>query len=285
VKRQRLKIVILLFSLFFFERTFAQILAAPVKDAHVEGELVSEVKSIQPGKEFWIALRLKMDKNWHTYWKNPGDSGLATTVKWELPSGWKAQPLKWPYPQKFKEAHLVTYGYEGEVFLLSKFWVPRSVRTGTSQRIKTRVEWLSCKEKCIPGRADLILELPVQEGTPKTDHRWEKSFAKARDLLPLKRSSWKVKAQLLGKILRIELWPPDGVDYSLTNLEFFPEDADLIDHVSIQSFRLIHGGYELIIPRSSLTSKSPRRMRGILVSKEGWRGLDSQRALEVNIPP
>jgi hypothetical protein len=86
--------------------------AAPVQTPHVEAELVSAVRSIEPGKPFTVALRLQHDEYWHTYWKNPGDSGMATAIEWTLPEGFSAGPIQWPTPQRIPIPPLANFGYE-----------------------------------------------------------------------------------------------------------------------------------------------------------------------------
>ncbi|MFH0878282.1 MAG: protein-disulfide reductase DsbD domain-containing protein, partial [Lentisphaerota bacterium] len=129
--------------------------AEPVKNSHVEAELVSDVESIRPGEPFTMALRLKMDEHWHTYWINPGDSGLGARLTWTLPEGYEAGPLQWPYPQRISTPPFMTYGYEGEVFLLTTITPPSSGVTGKEVSFKAEVSWLACKDVCMPGRASL----------------------------------------------------------------------------------------------------------------------------------
>src|SRR5512140_3800024 len=86
--------------------------AAPVKTGHVEAELVSERSAIVPGEPVTVALRLTMDRGWHTYWQNPGDSGLPTTLAWKLPAGMRAGSIQWPAPQALPVGPLVNFGYE-----------------------------------------------------------------------------------------------------------------------------------------------------------------------------
>src|SRR5688572_18333991 len=86
-----------------------------VKGRHIEGELVAETRSAQPGKPFWAALRLRMEEHWHTYWHDPGDSGQSTSVEWKLPPGWKAGPIAWPFPQRINVPPLTNFGFEGEI--------------------------------------------------------------------------------------------------------------------------------------------------------------------------
>src|SRR5213080_5236171 len=93
--------------------------AAPVRTAHVEAELVPAATGLVPGEALTVALRLKMDKGWHTYWQNPGESGLPTTLAWKLPAGLTAGPIQWPPPRALPVGPLTNYGYEGEVLLLT----------------------------------------------------------------------------------------------------------------------------------------------------------------------
>ncbi len=79
--------------------------AAPPMSELVQAELLAEPASIVPGQPFWVAVRLRMKAGWHTYWRNPGDSGEATTIAWQLPSGFEAGPIVWPAPSRLPVAH------------------------------------------------------------------------------------------------------------------------------------------------------------------------------------
>src|SRR5687767_525917 len=142
-------------------------LAAPVvKTERVEAQLIAERESVQPGKPMPVGLKLRMAPHWHTYWKNPGDSGLPTRIDWVLPEGWKAGAIQWPYPKPLPVGPLVNYGYEDEVVLLVELTPPANA-TRTAN-IKARAEWLVCKDVCIPEKGELDLALPVsaKEGPP-----------------------------------------------------------------------------------------------------------------------
>ena len=112
--------------------------AAPVvKTEHVEAELVAEKSAAQAGKPVMLGLKLRMEPQWHTYWKNPGDSGLPTKIDWILPAGWKAGPIQWPYPHPLPVGPLMNYGYEDEVVLLTEITPPANATPG-SVPIKAR---------------------------------------------------------------------------------------------------------------------------------------------------
>ena len=98
--------------------------AAPVKTDNVEAELVSERTAAEPGTTLTIALRLRIIPHWHTYWRNPGDSGEPTALEWKLPPGYSAGPIQWPPPKRLPIGPLLNFGYEGEVLHLVDVFVP-----------------------------------------------------------------------------------------------------------------------------------------------------------------
>ncbi|HEX7465677.1 MAG TPA: protein-disulfide reductase DsbD domain-containing protein, partial [Usitatibacter sp.] len=128
--------------------------ATLVKTEHVEADLVADKASAQPGKPLRVGLRLRMEPQWHTYWRNPGDSGLPTKIQWILPEGWKAGEIQWPFPQPLPVGPLMNYGYEDEVVLLAELTPPSSAPAGNAS-IKARADWLVCKDICVPEKGEL----------------------------------------------------------------------------------------------------------------------------------
>jgi len=167
--------------------------SASASGPHVMAELIPEKTGIEPGEPFDVALHLHMDPGWHTYWINPGDAGLATTIKWTLPPGFTAGPIKWPTPEKHSMGPEVTYGYAGDVYLLTTITPPK----GDLPRhfnISAHATWLVCQEECIPGKADLMLSLDagllnLRLPVDNTDF-----FNEARARLPVANTIWKVTA-------------------------------------------------------------------------------------------
>ncbi|TMI06795.1 MAG: hypothetical protein E6H46_03980 [Betaproteobacteria bacterium] len=128
----------------------ATAVAAPVRTAHVEAELVSSATALTPDKPLTVALRLKMDKGWHTYWQNPGESGLPTKLAWQLPAGMTAGSIQWPPPRTLPVGPLINYGYEGEVLLLTDIAATSALPSAGPATLRARADWLVCKEICIP---------------------------------------------------------------------------------------------------------------------------------------
>src|SRR5205085_252550 len=179
------------------------------KTEHVEAELVTDRDSAQPGKPALVGLKLRMADQWHTYWKNPGDSGLPTRIQWSLPAGWKAGEIQWPYPRPLPVGPLMNYGYEDEVVLLAELTPPADAAPGP-RVIHAKADWLVCKDICVPEKGELDITLPVAAGEPAANPRWQAHIERARNMLPVALSGWQYEAAIVGKSLVLRLLPPAG---------------------------------------------------------------------------
>lgn len=272
---QLVSIIVFLFSISF--------LAGCNNSEHVKAQLISEFKSIQPGQKFCVALRLEMAEQWHTYWKNPGDSGMPTKIEWHLPDGFHASGIQWPVPQKIETPHDVSFGYEGEVFLLTDIKAPETVEPDSTVEIAARVDWLACKEICIPGHANLILSLPVDTKKSEPNKRWARRFTATRRNLPQRFSDWEVKASAKNGHIFIHIIPPPWFKEELADISFFPEQEGIIDLSGKQQFQSSKDEYVLKVQRSIFAEKLPQRIQGVLISKHGWSQSGQEKALTVDV--
>src|SRR6185437_8728715 len=128
--------------------------------AKTQVRLVLSAQSARPGETVTAGVLLKTPPDWHTYWKNAGDSGAPTKIEWELPEGLKAGEIQWPVPEKLTAEGLTTYVYNGEVMLLVPLTLAGDVAAGTRE-LKARVSWLECERVCLPGRAEVKATLDV----------------------------------------------------------------------------------------------------------------------------
>ena len=153
------------------------------RGTHLWLELLSEDSALSPGGDHWLALRITHDPEWHTYWRNPGDSGLPTRIDWQLPEGFRVGPIHWPIPQRLPFGPLTNFGFEGEAWLLNRIRGPADAQPGTAVTLTAEVADLVCKEECIPGRDRLSIELPwaATGTTPEAPHI---GFVQARQQLP-----------------------------------------------------------------------------------------------------
>ncbi|MBU6450215.1 MAG: thioredoxin family protein [Cyanobacteria bacterium REEB67] len=127
----------------------------------VKAKLVSDGTGIVPGGKFKLGVQFDIQPGWHTYYKDPGDSGMPPNFTWTLPAGFSAGPILWQKPHKTVEAEIVAYGYEGTVLHVSELSAPADLKVGAKVTFKVKVKYLTCKEICLPGKADLEITLPV----------------------------------------------------------------------------------------------------------------------------
>ena len=122
--------------------------------AHTQATLLLSETTAKPGSTITVAVHLKMDPKWHTYWRNPGDSGKATKIDWTLPSGFTAGEIQWLVPVKGRLDEIYTYEYHDETALLVPITIAVDASSGP-QALKAKVSWVECEVECIIGKADL----------------------------------------------------------------------------------------------------------------------------------
>ncbi len=236
---------------------------------HVAAQLVSEQTALVPGSTATLALRLAIDPGWHTYWRNPGESGLPTTLAWKLPAGYKAGDIEWPAPRALKAGPLVNYGYEGVVFHLVPVAVPADAKAGSTTTLAARADWLVCRETCIPEGADLSISLPVASSA-QPDPKWAKPIADTRAAFPRPLAGWGASAVASGPAIALTLTPPPGAP-DPGALQFFSERERLIAPSVGQSLaRKDDGRYVLTLPVASDLAPGAARLQGVLEASKGF---------------
>jgi DsbC/DsbD-like thiol-disulfide interchange protein len=242
--------------------------------SHVRASILAEGDAVRPGRALTLGIRLEMQSGWHTYWRNPGDSGLATRVRWQLPAGFEAGEIRWPYPARFATGPLVSYGYAHEVLLPVEVRVPLSIE-GREVRIAGRVDWLECLEICVPGKAELSLSLPVRAEAAPGPHAG--LFARARRRLPVRDPAWRFSASASGPVYSLSLRPPRPAE--LRGAYFYPVTPGLLEHASPQELKREGASYRLALARDPNGARADR-LAGVLVADTAQGTL----ALEVDVP-
>lgn len=124
-------------------------------------ELIADTSNVVEGKPFRLAIELKMDPGWHTYYKESGEAGMPTRVIWTLPPGFTAADLMWQRPHKFSDSGITTYGYSDKTVIASTITPPATLTTGAKLKFKAKVKWLTCQDVCVPGEKEVDLTLTV----------------------------------------------------------------------------------------------------------------------------
>lgn len=232
----------------------------PQNTGHLVAELVSQTKGVAPGGLAYIAIRQDIQKGWHTYWRNPGDSGEATSAKWTLPADWSTGDWVWPAPQRLPLGPLMNYGYTGQVLLPVALNVPATAKPGTTQTLKADVTFLVCADICVPEEAKLQLDVPVVAGTPPNDPKWGDLIGKtildspkATDLAAV--AAWQGTGA--DKALKLAVTGEGVKGKDLSHAYFFPYDAKSLDHAAKQTIEKGPDGLTLTLKPSTVVANAP----------------------------
>ena len=257
-------------------------MAAATRERPIEVELLSSATAVVPGDTTWVAVRLKPNRGWHTYWRYAGDVGSAPSVVWNLPSGWKAGPFKWPVPHRISSPPLASYGYERELFLAAPIEVPRSARAGSTVRIASTVTWVVCAEECIADDVDLSIALPVAANTSANANVMNAIVAE-QQRMPLPQGEWTASATVDKSDIVLFARPPTGEQAGKTvPIDFFIDSAGVIDHAAPVRVRWVDSLVEMRIARSEYANGSPGRVSGVIVfGNADSVGADGNRAVEI----
>jgi thiol:disulfide interchange protein DsbD len=240
---------------------------AVVQTDNVRAELLADVATVEPGEPFWVGLRQTIRPKWHTYWKNPGESGLPTEIKWTLPAGVTAEPIVWPTPHLVNIGGVINYGFQDEAVLLVRI-TPAAGLTGNALKLSAEANWLVCEDVCIPEDAKFELSLPIAVAATPTSPATRAMFDKARRAVPTE-SPWPARygvAKSGDPMLIIEAkgLKPD----TLRDVYFFPADWGPIASMAQQTASIGPDGIRIPLKRGDAKAALPDRLAGTLVLTE-----------------
>ncbi|MFL5297483.1 MAG: protein-disulfide reductase DsbD family protein [Phenylobacterium sp.] len=239
--------------------------AEPGPGPHVTAELVADHQGVAPGQTIHIALHQKIQKDWHTYWRNPGDSGEPPRFEWALPAGWKTGEVAWPTPRRIPVGPLMNYGYSGEVLLPMPLTAPADARPGDKATLAAKVQILVCAEICVPEEKQVRLTLPVTAGPAPEDPRWGKPIAQALAAAP-KPAGLQAVFQPRGAGVALAVTGPALNGADLADAYFFPFAATALDPAKPQAIERGPEGLTLALsPGYDFQGgRQPASMAGVL---------------------
>ncbi len=234
--------------------------ASPVRSGHAGAEWLSSSATCEPGATVRTAIRLVIDPGWHTYWTNPGEGGMPTSVEWKLPAGWTADGVSHPPPVRMKTGGLPGFGHEGTLLLPVSLTAPKDF-TGTA-KLEAEVSWLACNDDaCVPGDVKLALELrsgPARAGNDE-----------AAIIASLKKIPKTLPGNLLdvadkAKSLKLSIHPPDGENRDLTIYQVFPETPRVIDPAAEIRFTRVENHWIAEAAKSEYLTGEPKELALVL---------------------
>ena len=240
--------------------------AAGTPIPHGTLELIAENQWVAAGYTVSLGLRFQLEKGWHIYWSNPGDSGEPPRVTWQLPAGLTVGAIEWPAPRRLGTSSIVDFGYEDAVTLIVPMHAEPSLAAEQPARLGAEVKVLVCRETCIPGKAELSLTLPIKAQVPAPDPRTADLFMATRKSLPRTApGNWKFSVTeangsfvLTGKLGR-----------QISQASFFPLAESQIDNSAPQKVLPDADGFRLTLRKSEQLLKPMERLKGVLVLSAG----------------
>ncbi len=240
-----------------------------VQTERVRAELmVHAPDGVAAGKKLWLGLQLKHQPEWHTYWKNPGDSGLPTSLQWTLPPGVVAGDIAWPVPKKLPLGHLANYGYEGTVLLPVPLTITPEFKPAITGDlpVKLKATWLVCRQECIPEDGEFALSVPARSSTALNAAAFQASFDAQPK--PVQAAS---EVQVAGTVIKVKV---AGLPAAVRGqkLEFFPEVGEVIEPAAPWTQAWQGDTWTAEVPLSAHRSESPAVLPVVLTAGgDGWR--------------
>jgi DsbC/DsbD-like thiol-disulfide interchange protein/cytochrome c biogenesis protein CcdA len=271
-----LKTVLLILLLFGPAIPAAALESTAVRSPRATVSLVSETDTVAPGTPFRVGLHFQLAPGWHTYWKNPGDAGVAMELELTLPPGAQGGPIVWPTPQRLAEGSLITYAFTGDL-LLPLTVTPRQDAGLTV--IKAHAQWLVCKDICVPEEGDFRLDLSAGVAAPSA----QAPLFAAHDRQVPTPSPWQAAVARDGK-----LWVqgPELTAATVVDAWFIPDTPSTIRDSAAQPLTLWQGGFTLALEPGK-AFRSEGGLSGILTVRDR-SGLETDvtlRATPGAVPP
>jgi len=258
--------------------------SAVVNTPQVRAELVAHAPNgVQAGQTLWVGLQLQHQPEWHTYWRNPGDSGLPTQLEWHLPAGVQASPIAWPLPSKLRAGSLTNYGYDKTVLLAVPLIVSHAFKANTHLDIQLHANWLVCRLECIPQEGDFQIRIPTQTSHAPLAAVFETLLAQQPKSVALTTTEAQFDAQGKTQFISLRI---GGLPAALQRhrLAIFPAAPEILESateqhpLATQSWQ--GSDWTAKLPLSTLRQSSPQSLSLLLVDSQG----DQRQGVDIHIP-
>ena len=254
--RFNLRLALVLFLICFFPHsTFSN---SYFNTGQSSVTLLTESNQVGGEETLLVGLEFNLSPGWHTYWENPGDSGEGASIKWNLPSGFKASTILWPGPKRIPVEPLMTYGYEDKALLLTEIKSPKEFSNPV--KISAKINWLTCKDICIPqeGQVDMTLI----KG-PKVANQFTSKLKEVALTVPKNfPSAYRVSVINEKIFLQFE---KEG-SRNISEAYFFPKEYGLVNYTADQKLERNDNSFSLELSSAEVQLKT-NTLKGVLKLK------------------
>jgi thiol:disulfide interchange protein len=260
----------------------AQAGATPLKTDQATFELISSHTSIVPGKSVTLGLHVDLKEGWHIYWSNPGESGAAPSVTYELPDGLEVEGPFWPSPQIIESGPFTDYGYEGEVIIPYELTSTPAAKLYQQVVIRAHLSSIICNEDCIPYEASFAIPMDIVPTSPQPT-RWQAPLEEALSRVPQRVLSFAGTADLLKEKVVLN-FPRSFVSAKLEQASFLPKTKSIIKPNGPQQLETHQDIYRITLDKITDGSPTPKSIRGILRLSGSDNGVSFKKDFSVTFP-
>ena len=253
--------------------------SVPVKSGRVVAQLVTSYDTVEPGQETYIALSMRLEPHWHTYWRNAGGPGEPAALRWDVPDTISIGEIIWPLPETVSTGPLINYAFEDRLLLSMPMTISKDAKPGEELTIKAHAVYLVCYQICLPEMAKLNLTLTV--GEPVKDQRWSGNIERTITRAP-KPEGLEASARLNGGVLSLDIGGGELDFAALKNVYFFPYEQDLIDASAPQNISNAERGVRINLTPSFGLEAGIKDIPGVLAFEEKTENGWTRRGIEMN---
>lgn len=248
----------------------------------VKAEIFTTSDIVRLGDEFYIGIRFTVRNGWHIYWLNPGDSGIPTTIEWDVPEGVAVSRIYWPPPHIFEFSGMYNFGYTGTVIIPVKIKIGNTITSPV--KITAKVTWLACKEKCIPGNAITSVLINTDSIKRTFNKKNKQHIERALSTMPATSGDWKFSAIKKGNSVAINIETPEWINKELKYIDFIPYAEGIF---STEPGKLTKNSgklYTLELKLDQYRSVDPKFVEAILNTGINWQKGSENKRLYIKIP-
>lgn len=274
-----MKNILLTAVLFFFALFQVSVKAAEPRTKNVKVSLYPERTAVKAGDSLYVAIVLKISKDWHIYWQNPGNSGMETKATAVLPDGFTMKGVIYPVPVRFVEEEIISLGYKNEAVLLAVIETPANAKNGTYS-LKFNINWLECKEVCIPGKAEADVIIKISDKQTRQNKKWLSYYERYIQSFPGMAPDISVSAYRKGDAVLFDLNCNASAKESV-DFDVFPIEQGIYEYTKP---KVIFSNNKMTaeLKLDSFREQEPVRLKALLFSPMGWNCGSSAKAFYID---
>lgn len=231
--------------------------------SNASAQIVVDSYSLEINQIIPIGILIELENDWHIYWRNPGDSGMPTSIDFNLPDGITISEIKWPAPKAFEYDGLASYGYEKQVLLLADLSVPKNYNL-SSIEITANLKSLICKDVCIPFNTTVSTEIDLANNY-RVEDQIIRLFIDARNNLPEVKHNIDFSVKVDDKIITLIIQNTEINFAEIESLYFLPYDNGIFQNSIDQKFKQNENKTELTVEFDHFRIEEPKEIYGLLV--------------------